>query len=93
MATERRETAARTRDAPSPPTRTPIGSIPPRTTAASMPARFGSRPGGRMSIANGETTSARMLAYPTRHPIWRRKMAAELSARPRGPRVRSMSSS
>ena len=55
------DTSARTPPA-SPPTTTPMGSMPPRVTAASIAPRLGSKPGGRMSMANGETTSVRMFA-------------------------------
>ena len=56
------DTAASPALPPSPPTATPIGSMAPRVTAAKTAPRFGSSPGGKTLMANGDATSARMLA-------------------------------
>jgi hypothetical protein len=56
------DTAASPALPPSPPTATPIGSMAPRVTAANTAPLLGSSPGGKTLIANGDTTSARMLA-------------------------------
>eukprot|EP00982_Pelagococcus_subviridis_P004544 29225-Pelagococcus_subviridis.AAC.10 len=77
----------------SPPTSSPVGSIPPSATAARIADRFGSNPGGSISSANGDTTSARTFAKPTRHPICNDTMPTVLAVRPRGPSVCAMRSS
>jgi hypothetical protein len=56
------DTAASPALPPSPPTATPIGSMAPSVTAANTAPLLGSKPGGKTLIANGDTTSARMLA-------------------------------